>query len=172
MNDFLKKIGLYETYELTLPLSKQEFNKRLLAITEEGNPDIFATTFEGFKSGHKIFKGYVNENSFEIRRKRHFFDHYTNWSFAEGTIVEDSKNIRIEVEIKGLTLSALFLSVLLIGLTFIPLSLNIIKSNSQAVSPFYLVGLVSVMVFVIYMTSRNGFIKLKNDLDGTAFSLN
>lgn len=98
MNEFLTKIKLIDYLSVTLPVSRQQFNKKLSEITEQGSTNTFFT-FEAFSRSAKEFKGQVRYDGFKLRRRQKMFDRNQNMAIASGRYKEGIDQLTIDIEI-------------------------------------------------------------------------
>ena len=68
MNEFLKKIGLFDSFRLELPMDKSDFVKTSIKNLDESGLGLF----EEFSSSKKAYRGTVENDGFELKRKRKF----------------------------------------------------------------------------------------------------
>jgi hypothetical protein len=171
MNDFLRKMKLTDSLTVTLPIGQKAFIKKLSAITEKGDFGVFAPTFEVFTDSHKIYKGYIYENTFRIRRKRQIFDQNPHLAYAEGTVIEDGHNIIVEVDISSFNFQLFLLVIVwifMLSLFFVGLSIG----DKSPIYNYLLLGFFGLFSFLIfYMMLRRSVSKLKYELERELFYL-
>ncbi len=98
-----------------LNISREEFVKQLLSITDEGSTSLFSSPFEAFSSSKREFKGQVHLDRFELRRKHKLFATYANMALASGVMIEEKENnLIIQTEISGFNNHMIILYIFLI----------------------------------------------------------
>ncbi|WP_310558412.1 hypothetical protein [Flavobacterium sp.] len=99
MNDYLKKINLAQEINIELQISKLDFTKKFRENVDESN--LGFEPFEVFTSSKNEYKGYIENNGFELKKRQKLFD--TSYSFAKasGTFVQETDKLTIKTFICG-----------------------------------------------------------------------
>ncbi|WP_178377140.1 hypothetical protein [Chryseolinea serpens] len=96
MNEFLRKIGLLDSFQIELSMNKSDFAKILIANLDDPGPDFF----EEFSANNRVYKGTMKNDEFKIRRKRKY-DHKTTSPSISGTLQQAGNKLIIDVELNG-----------------------------------------------------------------------
>ena len=96
MNEFLRKIGLLDSFQIELSMNKSDFAKVLNANLDEPGPDFF----EAFSGDNKAYKGAVKNDGFKMRRKRKY-DLKTTSPSISGTLQQAGNKLIIDVVLNG-----------------------------------------------------------------------
>ena len=71
MNDYLKKIKLAQEINIELQISKSDFTKKFRENVDES--DLGFEPFEVFTSSKNEYKGNIENNRFELKKRRKLF---------------------------------------------------------------------------------------------------
>ena len=96
MNEFLRKIGLLDSFQIELSMDKSDFAKILIANLDESGPDLF----EEFSADNKAYKGTMKNDKFKIRRKRKY-DLKTTSPSISGTLQQAGNKLIIDGVLDG-----------------------------------------------------------------------
>ncbi|WP_291145408.1 hypothetical protein [Flavobacterium sp. UBA7680] len=99
MNNFLRKIKLVKDITIQLPVSKIDFIQKFRNNVDES--DLGYVPFEVFQSSRNEYKGNIENNSFDLKRRKRLFD--TGYSFAKvnGNLIQENDKLVIDAEIIG-----------------------------------------------------------------------
>lgn len=166
MHDLLIKLKLIDYLKMTLPISKIDFVNRLLTITELGDVGVFPNQWEIFSSSDYDYKGQVNYDGFEIRKKQRLFSPNFGNIVAKGTFSETGGQLEIETEIDGFQgIYLIFFFFLLIFYTII--IYGFFADDSKA-EPYLLIFFLlhgTFMFFIPFITMRVGVSRFKRELE-------
>ena len=169
MNDFLRKIKLIDSFDIELPMSKNEFITKLKNQVEPGNTGVFSGVFEVFFSSKKDYIGEVNHSDFKIRRRRRFFEMNKTKAVASGNIKEEFDSIKIATEITGYSnVLLIFLGFILIFyLFFIPVV--IVNDDIPLFILIFILLHGLLMVGIPYFMIRKGVENMKRGIERDFF---
>ena len=172
MRDFLKKHKLIDNMTTTLQLSKVEFVKRLSDITDIGSIGIMSDSLDVFSSSKNDFKGQVNVDGFNIKRKRKLFDTSINYAVANGIFDESNGQLIIETEINGFNNSFILIYVLLI-IVYIIMIIGVLSGdiNDRGFAIFFIMLHGTLMFTIPYFMMRRSVKRLKHELERELFYL-
>ncbi|KAB2809993.1 hypothetical protein [Phaeocystidibacter luteus] len=167
-NSFLRRIKLVDSTTFDLPIQKSEFVHKLREQVEPGGTGMFAP-FEAFSSSEKEFKGQVEYNGFEIRRRKRLFDAKLNFALVRGTYIQKGDKLEIKADIHG------FRGIMIAFYVFLVIFYTIfITASSVAASENDGVGLVFFPIILIhgafmggipYLFMRRSVKNMKRDLE-------
>ena len=166
MKNYLKKLKLIDTFSTEIEISRDEFVEKLTAIVDKGSIGLFSDPFEMLTSGKNEYKGQVNFEGFEIRKRRRFFDTSSSLSRAEGTFSEQNNKLRIDTEVNSLGGFTTFILAFLV-IFYLGIVITIMGSDDEAsfiVIPFILIH-GSLMLSIPYFMIKRSVQKLKYDLE-------
>ncbi len=101
MKEFLQKIKLIDHLTTELEIQKSDFLSNFKSCVDEGNIGYFFGAFDVFSSGKNEYKGHVGYDSFEIKRRRKFFDMHMNFAIAKGKYIQKVTTLIINTEINS-----------------------------------------------------------------------
>ena len=102
MKDFLKKIKLIDHVIFELNCTKSDFIKKFNQNVEYSNLNFTPfESFEAFSSSRFEYKGNINSQRFQIRKKRKLFDGQQTFATATGSFVENIDQLIIKAEINS-----------------------------------------------------------------------
>lgn len=101
MQDFLERIQLIKKTQIKLNVDKSEFVKNFKQHVDEGNIGAFSSAFEMFSSSKNRYKGNITQNSFEIRRRREFFDKTSYLARVTGTFRQQNDHVIVDAKVNG-----------------------------------------------------------------------
>jgi hypothetical protein len=169
MSNFLKRINLIDNLSTELEISKHDFVTRLKENVDEGDIDSFSDMFDIFSSSENEYKGHVEFEKFEIKRRAKFFDVTLNMAVAKGTYHQKDQFLIIDTEIVGFPpMMWLFLVVITIfySIFFLTLIISHIQDNAPLLwSVLFLLFHASFMYGIPYSIMRMGTRRLKYDLE-------
>ena len=165
MKDFLRKIHLTNNFTIEFEIDKNDFFKILQSNVDESQPDFF----DAFSSSKNEYKGIVTQDSFEIKRKRRFFDMNFNFAKAKGTIIQRHSELIIDTEINAFQGNMIFMFISLIAfyLVFIIAFATADDINGDATGfafPFILVHAL-FMFGIPYLLASRSVSRMKYDLE-------
>lgn len=165
MNDYLKKINLAQEINIELQISKSDFTKKFRENVDESN--LGFEPFEVFTSSKNEYKGFIENNSFELKKRQKLFD--TNYSFskATGTIVQETDKLIIKTLICGFQKKMFVVFGFLIVFYAIFLSSIFIGDDNAPkffILPFLLFH-ASLMIGIPYFVMRRSVKRMVYDLE-------
>jgi pilus assembly protein TadC len=146
MTDFLKQIGLHDQFQITLPVSKSDFSKILLANLDKPQPGFF----DLFSSSKNLYKGKIEIDSFEIKRKRKWFDSSARHLTVYGKFSSYHEQLTIDIELKPFKYALIPLAIAL--LIFYVAAFSVILIGEVPLPTKLLVG-GFIIVHAIFMFS-------------------
>lgn len=164
MDNFLRKINLVKDITIQLPITKTEFIQKFRNHVDES--DLGYVPFEVFQSSTNEYKGNIQNNTFELKKRKKIFD--TNYSFAKviGEIIQENNELTINVEIVGFRKRILLFGVMI--LLFYLLFFVGAISNDDAfpffILPFLMIHM-SVMLVIPYFVIRRSVNRMAYDLE-------
>ena len=169
MKDFLKRIKLIEHFTTEIAIPKTDFVTKFRYHVDEGSIGIFSDAFDIFSSSKNEYKGYVGFDGFKIKRRRKFFDMYTNLAVAKGTYRQDREKLIIKAEINGFSgkmipfyLFAIVFYSIFIGVFFMTDGLE--GNASGFVLPFILIH-AALMFGLPYIAMRKSTKRMMHELE-------
>ncbi|MDR6760458.1 hypothetical protein J2Y38_000637 [Flavobacterium sp. 2755] len=99
MNNFLKKINLIKNITIQLPVSKIDFIQKFRNNVDES--DLGYVPFEIFLSSRNEYKGNIENNSFELKKRKKLFDMNHSFAKVNGNLIQENDKLTIDVEIIG-----------------------------------------------------------------------
>jgi hypothetical protein len=165
MNDYLKKINLAQEINIELQISKSDFTKKFRENVDESN--LGFEPFEVFTSSKNEYKGNIENNRFELKKRRKLFD--TNYSFAKATgiFVQETDKLIIKTLISGFQKKMLFFVGFLVFFYAIFLS-SIFLADDNAPKFFILPFLLfhaALMLGIPYFMMRRSVKRMIYDLE-------
>ncbi len=95
LDNFLRKIKLIQEISIEIPLSSDNFKRKLTECVSENKFNLF----EGLNNGEKIFVGELGDNKFKIRPIKQIFQNsLARFAWCKCTYEESSQN---KIIIKG-----------------------------------------------------------------------
>ncbi|MEL6628917.1 MAG: hypothetical protein AAFQ92_25590, partial [Bacteroidota bacterium] len=79
-----EKLGLIDYMTMTLEIDKLDFVRKLRKQIDESSLGVFSDVGDAFSSSKNEFKGQVDHEGFQIKRKRKMFDTSFNFAVAKG----------------------------------------------------------------------------------------
>ena len=101
MNEFLKKLKLIDHFTVELEVERYLFVDRLMSVVDPGDTGTLFSSFEGFGSSMKEYKGKVGDSGFEIRRRKRLFDMNMGSAIAKGNWRQRDNHLIIDNEINS-----------------------------------------------------------------------
>jgi hypothetical protein len=166
MKEFLRKIKLVDNLTTHLKMSQQDFANKLSAITEEKKIGLFSNSFEAFSSNNAEFVGYVNFDSFKLKRRVRLFEPNHMMAVANGTFVENNRQLTIETEINGLSRFMILIYCLLIIIYSIVITVSI--ASSDKVNSFFVLFIFvqgSLVFSIPYLIMKRNVKRFKYELE-------
>ena len=164
MTDFIKRIGLYDQFQITLPVSKSDFVKTLaLNLDKPG-----WRFLDLFPSSKNLYKGKVENDSFEIKRKQKWFNSSGRYLKVLGKVTPHNEQLNINIEIKALTFAFIPLAIVLLvfyaGAFSVTLIGNIPITTKLMVAGFIIVHAI-FMLAIPYITLRKAIRNTRYELE-------
>ncbi|PIF30937.1 hypothetical protein CLU81_1395 [Flavobacterium sp. 9] len=165
MNDFLRKINFIKDIVIQLPVSKIDFIEKFRINVDESN--LSYEPFEVFQSSTNEYKGYIENNYFELKKRRKLFD--MNYPFAKvtGELTQENDQLIINAEISCFRKRMILFLVgilLFYSLFFISMAFNSENKIPFFIVPFLLVHM-SLMIGAPYFIIRKIVNKMAYDLE-------
>ncbi|AYB29318.1 hypothetical protein [Chryseolinea soli] len=163
MNEFLRKIGLIDSFQIELPMDKSDFVETLIVNLDEPGPGFF----EAFSTNNKAYKGTVKNDGFEMRQKRKLTARATSLSIR-GKFQQVGKNLIAEVTLNGFHWLMIPYYIILLIVYFFAFGFFFFASAAEE---FRMIGLLflsvhaALMLVVPYFRIRRGMRKTKYDLE-------
>lgn len=101
MESFLRKYKLIDTLSLKLNCDKTTFIEKFKENVEPSN--LSFSPFEVFSGGSKLYKGNLQNSTFKIQKKQQLFNNRQSNPIASGKITEGINDLKINIEINGIT---------------------------------------------------------------------
>lgn len=166
MESLLRKLGLKRNIKIKLKTSKQDFVKKLSENIDEKSLSLFSSTFEMFSFSKNKFKGKIENDTFELMKRRTFFNSTNSTTIAKGKFWEEEECLIIEVDINGFhPIYMLFVGfVLVIYMIIFTTTLSSFSKESLIIIPFMFLHslfMIGIPVFIIYKSVS----RLENDLE-------
>ena len=171
MDEFLRKIKLKDSFTVELEVDRYQYVDRLMSVVDPGDTGTLFSAFEGFSSSKREYKGKVNDQGFEIRRRKRLFDMNVIPAIAKGQWRQRDDQLIIETEINSFNnLFIFFYGILIViyGIGFI--SLLFAGIGEDAGEMMTLIGLpflllhAAFMFGIPYLVMRNSTKRMKYDL--------
>lgn len=169
MHDFLEKIHLILHKQIRLPIDKSEFIKKFKQNVDEGSVGAFSGIFEAFSASKNRYKGNITQNTFEMRKKRTFFDRTGYLVRISGSLKQQNDQLIIDAEIKGFN-NFLILFYIIVTLFYIFFTFMFISSFTETHFPIIFVFIHAVLVYSIpYFFTRKGIQNTAIDFERELF---
>lgn len=164
MDNFLRKINLIKDITIQLPVTKTEFIQKFRNNVDES--DLGYVPFEVFQSSTNEYKGNIENNTFELKKRKKIFD--TNYSFAKvsGELAQEDNQLTINVEIFGFRKRMLIFVAFILLFYFIFFVGTISDSDTFPffIFPFLLIHM-SLMLIIPYFVVRRSVNRMAYDLE-------
>ncbi|MEO6175877.1 MAG: hypothetical protein ABIP27_12070 [Flavobacterium circumlabens] len=164
MNNFLRKVNLIKDITIQLPITKTEFIQKFRNYVDES--DLGYVPFEVFQSSTNEYKGNIQNNTFELKKRKKIFD--TNYSFAKviGELTQENDQLTINVEIFGFR-KRMLIFVVIILLFYLVFFLGSVSNGDVFpffIFPFLLIHM-SLMLVIPYFVIRRSVNRMAYDLE-------
>jgi hypothetical protein len=106
MNNFLRKINLIKDINIELQISKIDFTKKFRENVDESN--LGFEPFEVFTSSKNEYKGTIENNGFELKKRRKLFDTSHSFAKATGKFTQETDKLIIKTEVNGFQRKMIF----------------------------------------------------------------
>lgn len=160
MNKFLKKIKLAQELITEIDIQKEDFVTKLKNQVDKGGTDMFSDTFDVFSSSKNIYKGYVDFEYFQIKKRRKFFDMNMNMAVAKGDYTQKGEKLIINTEINGL--SGFMIPFIILILVFYTFSIGTFFISDNNVGgdfvfffPFFILQALFMIGFPYFLMKRS-----------------
>ncbi|HMG88996.1 MAG TPA: hypothetical protein VK589_03015 [Chryseolinea sp.] len=171
MNEFLRRIKLIDDFSVELEVERNVFVDRLMSIVDPGGTGTIFTSFEGFSSNRKEYKGKVGNDGFEIRRRKKLFDTNMNLAIAKGKWRQRENHLIVETEVNSFNNFFILFIVILLGFYAFGVVALLLSNNGTDESnmgmaiglPFLLVH-AAFMLGIPYLVIRRSTNRMKYDL--------
>ncbi|WP_298425822.1 hypothetical protein [uncultured Kordia sp.] len=168
MKNFLENIQLIKHTQIKLPVNKSEFIRSFKQHVDEGHIGAFSSMFEAFSSSKNRYKGNITQNTFEIRRRREFFDRTSYLAHATGSFRQQNDHIVIDTEINGFSnfLIPFYVIITVFYLFFIFMIMTNVESSGILLVfiIFHAFLMYGIPYFVIKKRVKNTAIDLEKEL--------
>ncbi|KQT21603.1 hypothetical protein ASG22_15720 [Chryseobacterium sp. Leaf405] len=159
MNSFYKNIGLYDSLNFDIDMSKSEFEESLKKITYKTNTTFISLIPDNGIPTRFEYLGIINKDDFTIKRRRHFFDFNILHSIIKGNISEENNKTSIIIEFTPLISHFL-------ALVFIPvISLFITIQIMQESTNYFVIALPAILTMVQYFGLKRSIKRDKYDFE-------
>jgi hypothetical protein len=163
MTDFLKRIGLHDQFQITLPISKSDFLQTLLRNLDKPQ----AGFFDLFSSSKNLYKGKIENDIFKIKRKRKWFTSSWRHLTVHGRMSSHHDQLNIDIEIKALSFFVIPLAIIL--LLFYGAAFSVMLIGDVPVTTKLMVA-AFIIIHGIFMLAFP-YIMLKKALANTRYEL-
>ncbi|MEO8515917.1 MAG: hypothetical protein ABI426_04190 [Flavobacterium sp.] len=170
MENFLRKIKVQDHITIELDISKTDFTKNFITRVDESDLSLFDSYFEEFSSSRNEYKGNIDDRTFELRRRKRFFDINPVYPLGEGKMIEKSGKLILEIDIKIFNKYRKPLYIFY-GLFFIiPLGLMLYsmynkKTHISLDKLSFIVTFMLVILGLIYFKLRRAVTRMKYELE-------
>lgn len=165
MTELLQRLKLSDNFRIELNTTGDHFMRRFEQNVDFGNTGTLSNPFEAFSFGVHQYKGKIDGQQFEIRKKKKLFAFRSSLGKATGRYFEQGETLIIEGEITGF--SKIFIPVfafaILVYTTFIALAI-FSKSVPIFIIPFVFIH-ASMLFGIPYILMRGAVQQLKYDLE-------
>lgn len=166
MEEFLQKIGLLQRYTLSLPVEQSRFVHLLENAVDSEEFELF----EAFSASQNKFKGQVDIDGFNMRRRKTFWNSKRVFSRAKGIFRSENNKLRIDIEINGLNwaIKVFYIVVPCIYLSF----LTTILTDLQDLPLFAIIFILFhalLMLGIPYLNIRYSIKRLKEEIEREFF---
>ncbi len=96
MSYFLKQLKLKDCFTFRAEMSHEVFLDRLKQNVDHGDVNFTSEAFEHFESRENNLKGIITDSTFQIKKRRGWFDIHLSKAIANGTFQQNDKGIKIE----------------------------------------------------------------------------
>jgi len=158
MDSFFKSIGLYDTLDFETEMSKSELIINLKKLVYKSDFSIFEAADYSIPNRFE-YKGFVNENNFTLRRRKHFFDSKIPNSNIKGVVYE--KNGKTFIKTEFIPVQYLIINLILPVLIFSALSLLINESGLL----FFSIAAITITTCNYYFTTKINIKRNKYDFE-------
>lgn len=169
MSSFPRKIKLIDVLKTELEIQRPDFIKSFHENVDDDNLGFMSGKFDFFSFGNKEYRGKINQESFEIRRRRKFFEHYTSLVRARGNFFQRDDTLVIETEIRALHKGTIPFFVFIVFFYLVFLFSILLAENMQSLAILMIVVAFfghGLFVFtILYFALRRSVGKLKYDLE-------
>ncbi|WP_144428991.1 hypothetical protein [Chryseobacterium sp. StRB126] len=160
MNSFLKNIGLYDGFKVKVNISTSELIHRLGKITYKTNRSFISLEKDSTIPKRFEYRGIIKENSFIIKRRRHFFDFNINSPVLHGTISNENNQLSVSINLFP-SVFQFFNCIVILCFFLIAIFVNI-RDNQQ---DLMFLAIVSVISITQYFGLRRGISKGKYEFE-------
>ena len=173
MREFLSRIGLIENFTLELFIDRSDFAKILSANVDASQLGVF----DLFSKSRNAYKGTVNYDSFELMRKRKFFESRVSFVKMKGTFRQKSEKLIVETELNAfhvMMLPLIAVILLVYGFTLIAVFTGAIPDSEQgSFVPIWMIPFIllhaALMFGVPYYMLRRGMRTVKYNFERDLF---
>jgi hypothetical protein len=159
MDEFLRKIELLDNFTVELEVDRNVFVDRLMSIVDPGSTETIFTLFEGFGSNGMEYKGKVDNEGFEIRRRKKLFDSNINLAIAKGKWRQREDHLIVNTEVKSFNNFFIFFIIMAIvfyGFAFVAIFLS--ENGTEESSLWMAISIPFLFVHAAFMLGIPSFI--------------
>lgn len=166
MKKFFEKIKIIDHLKVELNIDRYKFINNLRSVVEYGGLDYFSSISELFSSDKKEYRGKIDNNGFQIKRKKRFFDISYHHAIATGRISEFEGKIIVKVEINGFNYKFIpFLIILLLFYSFFFYNIFFIEDSPPLIVILFIIIHAMLMFSIPYYMTKRSVKRLKYDLE-------
>lgn len=160
MNPLLKTIGLYDKSNLEINTQRSELVQNLWKITYGTNTSFISLVKDSTIPTRFEYRGIIDENSFTIKKRRHFLDLNIYYPVIKGSMFDKNNITKASVEYIPSFLQ-MFTFILLLCFFLLAITVNI-KNGGQDLA---FLAVSSLMTGAQYFNVRRGIIREKQDFE-------
>lgn len=168
MNDFLRRIGLVQDFQLTMNVSKSDFIRALIANLDEPQADFF----DVFSRSKALYKGKVQNDQFTMKRKRRFLDSHFRSAKVTGNITTKNDTLILDIQISGFHKMFLALAALLVVFYSFAFSAMFVSNSSEVPKTFvtlFILAHATIMLAIPYFMMKRSIKTTREDLEREFF---
>ncbi|MEM8584815.1 MAG: hypothetical protein AAGF87_11125 [Bacteroidota bacterium] len=167
-----EKLGLIDYMTMTLEVDKLDFIKKLRKQVDESSLGVFSDVGDAFSSSKNEFKGEVDHEGFQIKRKRKFFDTNFNFAVAKGQFRQEREQLAIDIELDAVNkqMQIFYIFIIVFYLAFFGVILTLGRDSSMPliVLPFMLLH-AGMMFGIPFFIMRRSVRRMKYELERELF---
>lgn len=169
MTTILRKLKLIDNFHIELNTTKNDFITKFSANVDYGETGFFSDPFEAFASSKNEYKGKINYEEFEIKRRKKLFDFSGSFAKAKGNFLEEGNILILEGEINAF--NPIYIPFFIFGLIFYLIffsAIIIMGINNEGFPLLFLPFIIlhaCLMFGIPFFIMRRSVKKLKYDLE-------
>lgn len=175
MKRILEKLKLIDYLNTELQISKNEFQRNLRKIVDEGSTNFMSDFFDIFSRSNNEYKGYVDFNIFNLKRRKRLFEMGFNFPNAKGKVEQKGDSLIIKTEVnafKGIMIFFFILVILIYAIAIISLITSATQDNWEV---YFSIPLILIhacfMLGIPYLILRRSVKRFKYDFERELFYL-